>query len=323
MFAMALAYDAPRSGSDRARSGMYESHYLKAADPAGGRAVWLRHTVLSRPHGGGQRTTTWLTVFDRAGDVPVVQRRVTDEAGYTPPQAGWSACAHGTLGPDGADGSMEDATWSLRWEPVDGEPVPYLPKRWLYDRSIPRSNGVALLPFGRMSGRVDIGGRVLDLDGWPGMVGHNWGSDHAPHWLWMHAAGIGPGAGAWLDGALARVPTIGDRLSGWLGAGAVHLDGSRRRIGMRGARLDVGAGGGDVHVRVGVEGGHLDVHATLPPEQTVRWDYAAPRGSGRSVRNCSIASARLVLRTKGATTELQLDGTLALELGVPAAEEDA
>jgi hypothetical protein len=135
---------------------MYESHYVKAADPAGGRAVWLRHTVLSRPDGGGQRTTTWLTLFDRDAEIPVVQRRVTDEAGYTPAAAGWSACAYGSLGPNGADGSMQDATWSLRWEPVDAEPVPYLPKRWLYDRLIPRSNGVALLPFGRMSGHADI-----------------------------------------------------------------------------------------------------------------------------------------------------------------------
>ncbi len=227
---MALAYDAPRSAADRARSGLYESHYVKAADPAGGRAVWLRHTVLSRPDGGGQRTTVWLTVFDRASATVVTQRRVTDETGYVPPDTGWSSCPLGTLGPTGAGGAMEDATWSLTWEPVDAAPVPYLPKAWLYDRAVPRSNGVALMPYGRMSGTVDVAGRPLTLDGWPGMVGHNWGSDHAPHWVWMHAAGIGASSSAWFDAALARVPTVAGRISPWLGAGDGH---ARRRTAPR------------------------------------------------------------------------------------------
>jgi len=312
---MSLAYDAPRSGADRARSGLYESHYVKAADPAGGRAVWLRHTVLSRADGGGQHTTTWLTVFDRGAAEPVVQRRVTDPAAYASPADGWSVCAAGALGPGSADGAMDDATWSLRWEAADPEPVPYLPKAWLYDRAVPRSNGVALVPFGRMSGTVSIGGAVVDLDGWPGMVGHNWGSDHAPHWVWMHGAGIGGGGASWFDAALARVPTVGSRISGWLGAGMVQLDGSRRRVGMRGASLDVA--GEDVTVRVGVDGGQLEVRATMPAAHTVEWDYAAPHGDGRAVRNCSIASATVVLTTKTSTTTAELDGTMALELGVP------
>lgn len=314
---MALAYDAPRSGAPRARAGMYESHYVKAADPSGGRAVWLRHTVLSRPDGGGQRTTAWLTVFDRTAGTVVTQRRVTDEAGYAPPAAGdWSACAMGTLGPQGADGAMEDASWSLRWTPVDAQPVPYLPKAWLYDRKVPRSNGVALLPFARMSGRVEVAGRALDLDGWPGMIGHNWGSDHAPHWVWMHAAGVGAGGGGWFDAALARVPTVGDRISGWLGAGTVMLDGARRRVGIRGAALDVA--GEEVRVRLGVEGGTLELESRLPEAETVRWDYAAPHDAGRDVRNCSIATGRAVLTTRAGSTEVPLDGVLALELGVPA-----
>ncbi|WP_372789650.1 hypothetical protein [Paraconexibacter sp.] len=317
---MALAYDAPRSGSDRARAGMYESHYVKAADPDGGRAVWLRHTVLSRPDGGGQRTTVWLTVFDRTAGTVVEQRRVTDEAGYVAPATGWSQAAQGTLGPTGADGAMEDATWTLRWDPVDAESVPYLPKRWLYDRAIPRSNGVALLPFARMAGTVAIGEHRIELDGWPGMIGHNWGSDHALHWVWMHAAGIGPAGAAWFDGALARVPTVAGRVSPWLGAGAVMLDGARRRVAMRGAALTVspGVGGDAVHVQARVDGGRLDVHATLPADETVAWDYAAPHDDGRRVRNCSIAEGRVVLTTPTATTEIPLDGVLALELGEPA-----
>ena len=30
----------------------------------------------------------------------------------------------------------------------------------------------------------------VELDGWRGMVGHNWGAEHAERWIWMHGAGF-------------------------------------------------------------------------------------------------------------------------------------
>ncbi len=89
---------------------------------------------------------------------------------------------------------------------------------------------------------------------------------------------------------------------------------------MRGAGLTVtpGEDGDAVHVHARVDGGTLDLHATLGTESTVRWDYAAPHDDGRRVRNCSIAEGRVVLTTANATTEIPLPGVLALELGEPA-----
>ena len=41
----------PRFPLVPAHKGHYESYYLRAADPAGGRSAWIRHTVFKRPGG--------------------------------------------------------------------------------------------------------------------------------------------------------------------------------------------------------------------------------------------------------------------------------
>jgi len=111
--------------------------------------------------------------------------------------------------------------------PSGAHELPYLP-RWLYDRRLPRSNGAALVPDAMFAGHLDVSGRRVDMDGWRGMVGHNWGRDHADRWIWVHATGLGQrDPGGWLDMVLARV-RLGPVLSPWMPAGAVLLDGRLR-----------------------------------------------------------------------------------------------
>jgi hypothetical protein len=313
---MTLALDAPRAGRAAAGAGLYESHYLKAVDPAGGRAVWLRQTVHKEP-GQAPRTTVWLTWFDRGrGDDAVVARRVEDPDPYVDPTPArvWSASSLGTFGPDGAIGALEERSWEFTWTGSE-PPVPYLPKPWLYDRKVPRSNGVALHPDLRVTGVLVIDGEEITLEGWPGMIGHNWGIDHAEHWVWTHAAGIGPGGSSWYDLALARVPLPGGRTSGWLATGAAMLDGSRRPVSLRGATLDVRGEEVTVGARV-AGGGSLTIVTSLPSVRTVVWDYDSPGGGRRDVRNCSIADATVTLGGPTGST-ITVDGALALELGVP------
>lgn len=38
------------------------------------------------------------------------------------------------------------------------------------------------------SGNVEINAEVTVLDGWRGMLGHNWGSEHAHQWIWLRGA---------------------------------------------------------------------------------------------------------------------------------------
>jgi hypothetical protein len=51
-------------------AGHYESFYIKAPRPGGGRGVWIRHTVPVRP-GEPLVGSVWFTLFDAgrwAGD---------------------------------------------------------------------------------------------------------------------------------------------------------------------------------------------------------------------------------------------------------------
>lgn len=312
----AIALDEPRAVRAPQQAGLYESHYLKATDPAGGRAVWLRHTVMKRP-GEAPRTTVWLTWFDRAREAPLA-RRVTEDGPAADPGVGWSRGALGSFGPAGADGALEGVGWSLCWDAGAAPSVPYLPARRLYDRPVPRSNGVALHPDARVSGTLEVEGDEVALDAWPGMIGHNWGADHAAHWAWIHGAGLGPSRASWVDVALARIE-VGGRLTPWLGAGAVLLDGGRRAVSLRGAALEID--GDRVRAQARVAGGaRLRVDASLAPQATVAWDYDGPDGGRRDVRNCSVADATLVLEGR-ATTTVEVDGALAVEVGGPPTQE--
>src|SRR5687768_187567 len=49
--------------------GHYESFYLKASAPGGGRSIWLRHTTHQRP-GEPVQGSLWLTVFDAEAPGP-------------------------------------------------------------------------------------------------------------------------------------------------------------------------------------------------------------------------------------------------------------
>ena len=71
---------------------------------------------------------------------------------------------------------------------------------------------------------------MVDLDGWRGMVGHNWGAEHAERWIWMHGAGFEGHDDAWLDAGLGRIK-VGPLTTPWIANGVLHLDGERHRLG--------------------------------------------------------------------------------------------
>lgn len=268
------------------RLGLYESHYLTATDPAGGRALWLRHTSL---HG---KPSVWVTWF---GPEPEAQRQELDEPLST---TDWPRCSLGVMTAGGAQGRLGDKDWDLTWEPL-AEPLPYLPAGFLYDKSLPRSNGAAVVPHATVHGRYGD----TPLDGWHGVVGHNWGREHAEQWCWLHA--VLPHG--WVDLVLVRV-RVGPALTPWIAGGGVLLDGSLRRT--RPGRVSIRSEGDRTTARVPLRGGRisLDVDAA----HWVRWDYASPQGPPRTVRNCSVADARIRL-DDGRTW--QLDGTVAVEHG--------
>jgi len=269
------------------REGLYESHYLTVTDPAGGRALWVRHTSL---HG---KPSVWVTWFDPE---PHAERVELDEPLST---TDWPSCSLGSLTAGGAKGALGGTAWDLSWEP-QAPALPYLPASFLYDKPVPRSNGAAVVPHATVKGRYG----ETSLDGWHGVVGHNWGREHAEQWCWLHA--VLPDG--WVDLVLVRV-RVGPVLTPWIAGGGLYVDGRLRRT--RPGKVLLTEDGDRTRARVPLRSGHLDLD--VHGRRWVTWDYASPAGRGRDVRNCSVADATVTLEDR----EWQLAGTVAVEHGRP------
>jgi hypothetical protein len=203
-----------------------------------------------------------------------------------------------TQGPTGSTGAVDlpslSATWDVTFSSAE-EPLAHLHPSWLYAAPLPRTKSTSPLPDLRVDGTLEVDGSPVDLTGWTGMLGHNWGTEHAARWIWLRAAGLGEDGRGWLDAVLARV-RVGPVLSPWTGFGTLSLDGTRHALGGLGDRrttVVLHPDGADVTLA-----GHgLRVAATAGVDlpRTVGWRYADPRGGEHEVVNCSVAAITLVL----------------------------
>jgi hypothetical protein len=296
------------------KAGHYESFYMKACHPAGRLGVWIRYTVHKRP-GEEPLGSLWFTLFDAEAERPYAVKATLPQP--TAQGDDWLRVGEAVIGAGratgAASGAGRDASWELRFEQPE-EPLFHLPGGWLYGAPLPRTKLLSPAPAARFDGTVTAGGRELALDGWRGMIGHNWGSQHAERWVWLHGLGFeAAGEGTWLDAAIGRVK-IGPLTTPWIANGALSLDGERLALG----------GKADVSERpdfceFGLSGKGIRVRGTVVAraESTVTWVYADPDGSEHNTANCSIADMRLSVEREGAPPlSLSLDGAAAYELGM-------
>src|SRR5688572_11779149 len=221
--------------------GHYESWYLRALDPKAPRGVWIRYTVTVPP-GGEPSGQLWCTWFDRSAPAP---RAVRVDAG--PPGSGgafWIRFGEHSFGPEGALGAAtsEDcsARWSLHYSGAE-EPLRHLPKPWMYTGRLPRTKLMSPVPDAVFDGSLEVDGETIRVDGWPGMVGHNWGEQHAEEWIWLSGLAFeGASPDTWLDVACGRI-RLGPVTTPWVANGVVCVDGERIRVGGLGRRPGVTA----------------------------------------------------------------------------------
>lgn len=204
--------------------GHYESFYIKACHPSEPLGIWIRHTV--HKHSGHEpQGSVWFTLFDGAAGGPVASKvtlpgpTVDDDAyivigdtRFEDGRAVGSACTE-----------QLDASWELSFS-AEQDALFHLPKDWMYSGPIPKTKLLSPYPDARFEGKVRAGERELDLRDWRGMVGHNWGAQHAERWIWMHGANFEGEPDAWLDGALGRIK-LGPVTTPWIGNGTLYLDG--------------------------------------------------------------------------------------------------
>lgn len=300
-------------------AGHYESFYIKASRPGGGQAVWIRHTIHKRP-GEAATASLWFTLFDADAQGPQATKLTVPAERATPPEA-YVEIAGARLGPQAAAGQISDhdrpqASWELAIEP-GAEPFRHLPYDFLYSAPLPKTKLLSPHPDARFTGTVSFEGTEVELDGWPGMVGHNWGKEHAERWIWTQTNEFRQGPG-YFDAAMGRIK-VGPLLTPWIANAVLCVDGERHRLGgldrIRSTRVEeeptecsFELAGKDIRVRG---------HVLSEPRNFVGWVYADPDGPEHNTVNCSISDLELTVERKGRPdARLECIGAAAYELGM-------
>jgi hypothetical protein len=307
---------AARFTNAPAKAGMYESFYLKLCHQSEPLGAWIRYTVHKRP-GAEPKGSVWLTLFDGDAGPRAVKQTLSGPAAG---DGDWIRVGESAVGPEGAVGSVSgegrQATWELRLETPE-RPLLHLPRGWMYSGPLPRTKLLTLAPAARFDGRLSVDGREVEVDGWRGMIGHNWGAQHAERWIWLHGLGFqGAGEATWLDAAIGRIK-LGPLTTPWIANGALSLDGERIALGGPGRRVRVDER--PDRCNFAIPGKSVEVRGTVsaPRERFVGWVYADPDGGEHHTVNCSIADMELDVEREGSPpTRLSLTAGAAYELGM-------
>jgi hypothetical protein len=303
-----------------AKAGHYESFYIKACRPGGGQGIWIRHTVHKRP-GAEPNASIWFVLFDRDADGPRATKVTVPAAELSAPAGAWIKVDGAEVAPGRAVGAVDTDAVKASWELTfsgDAEPCKYLPSDRLYETRLPKTKFVAPFPDARFSGRLEIDGKTIELDGWPGMIGHNWGSEHAERWVWLEGTGFADSPDTYFDAGAARIK-LGPWTTPWIPSGMLMLEGEAHRLGgfgqIRDATIEASPGecsfvlpGKDIVVRGRVSAAKKDF---------VAWVYADPKGPEHHTINCSASDLELTVeRPAFPARQLTLSAGAAYEFGM-------
>ena len=296
----------------------YESYFIKARHPREPRAFWMRHTVHQRP--GEPRTASiWLTLFDAAAQAPVVAGKQTVGADeLSQPPAGYVRIDGSTVEPGRAHGALRspslDADWDFTIKTTERE-LRHLPVDRMYAARVPRTKSVTPHPAAIFDGRLGD----WALDGWVGVSSHNWGSEHAERWIYLHCGQFdGHGPSTWIEMTIGRI-RLGPLTVPWIAQGAVQIDGERHRLGgpqrIRSTKVDERPTG----ARFSVKGDGVALEASIDAQRdhVVAWRYADPEGPEHHSLHSSLADIRLTVRRDGgAPVELTGSQAATYEIGM-------
>jgi hypothetical protein len=307
----------PRVGID---AGHYESFFIKATRPSGGLGVWIRHTVHKRP---GQPPTAaiWLTLFDGEAPGPRATKVSFAADQLSAPEGSYIRVDGVELKPGHATGELVTpelvARWDLRFEDP-GAPFHHLPYERLYDARLPRTKFLSPYPTARFDGRLTVGDAQIDVEGWPGMIGHNWGAEHAERWVWIQGAELDGQEGSCFDLAAGRIK-IGPVTTPWVANGVLRIDGTETRLGGFDRVLSSKLNEHPTSCEFQVSGKDVKLRGRVSsePRNVVAWVYADPRGPEHHTLNCSISDLRLELERRGREPRrFELNGRAAYEIGM-------
>ncbi|MCW4351976.1 hypothetical protein ONR57_01510 [Hoyosella sp. YIM 151337] len=297
------------------RTGHYESFYLKATEPSGGRGVWIRYTVHKRPN-ADPTCSLWFTLF--APDAPQATKVTFDATSLTTPQGSYIRIAEAEIAPGRAYGSISSEALNANWDLTFSDRhqvLRHLPADWMYTGPLPRTKLLSPHPGVLWSGRLTVDNERIDLRDWPGMVGHNWGREHAERWIWLHAP---LRDGGYLDIGAGRIK-LGPLTTPWVANGMLVLDGAAHRLGgLPGVpRTHIDELPDQCNFVLPSKEVAVRGRVSAPRERYVGWVYADPDGGEHNTVNCSIADLDLEIDRPGETPQrMHVSGSATYELGM-------
>jgi hypothetical protein len=312
----------PRFTGVKRGAGFYESFYLRACDPAARRGVWIRYTVHKEP-GADPHASLWFCLWDPENGAPYAVKQSFSATALGSGDSDLIRIADATLTRRGAagaaDGEGRHADWELTID-ARADPLTHLPYDRMYSGPLPKTKTLSPAPVARFGGRITAGDRTVEADGWVGMLGHNWGAQHAERWIWMHGVGFDSGAAdsTWIDAAIGRVK-VGPVTTPWIGNGELSLGGTRYRLGGldKVRSLKVEETPNRAHFVLPGDGISVKGEVGADRSDFVGWIYSDPDGGRHNTANCSIASMKLTVERDGAEpVELSTAGGAVYELGM-------
>lgn len=313
--------------------GHVESWFLKANEPGGRRAIWLKATVFARPPSADRShapvppvAEAWAIAFDRERGHVATKTTVPFSA---------ARFSKGTLDVevDGCELSLGRArgaiasgarriAWDLEVGPERASPILHLPSVSLYDGAFPSTKLLSPLADGRVRGAITIdrgdGSTPEDWNvaEWPAMIGHNWGRAHARLYAWVHCNAWDDVEGLTFEAVSARV-RMGPVLSPM--ATGVYVRYRGRSWDLNAGEL-FGRNRGSISLRrweATARGQGISVHADLAAETDdfVGLHYPNPSGAMTYCLNTKIARARVELTLPGEGRLVATSRAAALEIG--------
>jgi hypothetical protein len=288
----------------KSHAGHYESWFLRANDPAGERAFWIRYTIFA-PRGEPDAAVgeIWAITFDRASKhnvavkttVPLAQCKFATD--HLDVAIGDAHLDGGALsGKASANGHA--IGWDLRYS-GGGSPILLLPER-MYTMALPRAKALVNRPLARFSGSIDVDGTTLAIADWVGSQNHNWGSRHTDRYAWGQVAGFDGHPDAFLECSTARLKVgpiytppmspcvlrLGDETLAWNGL-------------VRAARALGAYAPYQWHLETTDKHGTIEARFEGAPADFVALRYGNPPGGSKICLNSKTARCEVTLKRPG------------------------
>lgn len=289
------------SGTD---NGHYESWFVRANDPAGTRAFWIRYTIFApRNHASDALGELWAFMFDRAAHRIVAVKHSVPIANCSFARDGLDvAIDDARLTERALSGGATTNGHTIRWnlEMANANPpILLLPER-LYTTPIPRAKSVVPRPFARFTGSIEVNGTPLAISDWIGSQNHNWGSRHTDRYAWGQVAGFDGQADAFLECSTARIklgPVWTPPLSPVvlrLGSETLTWNDIVSAVRARGSYAPF-----EWRIQTASKNGRIDIRMSASGDDVVALRYRNPPGDENICLNTNVAHCEVVLERPG------------------------